>query len=320
MVFDGRGEPQALHAFRRELPRRRARRGRRRAARARAADRGARLRAGAPGARRPRALALPVAAGRDDGRCRRRGWSPSRTAAACRSSTALVLHQAVTVVALELLRRRVAASTERRLAGDVLVGARSRRRSRDRSSTRRLEPFGLGGRVTALVLAPPARTPGTGGGPEACEAALVSALRDEAVSGLVATASDLVCALLPGFLDEELFELAERVLRPRGRQAGQCPGGGRGPRSRRRATRGGPTTRRAARWRRTLVGRSAPSRTERHGHGPTAPRRPSRRSRPTATSGPSSCCCPCRTPTRCACSASPCSARSRPARATTAAS
>ena len=32
----------------------------------------------------------------------------------------LILHQAVTVVALELLRRRVADSTERRLAGDVL--------------------------------------------------------------------------------------------------------------------------------------------------------------------------------------------------------
>ena len=32
----------------------------------------------------------------------------------------LVLHQAVTVVALELLRRRVADDTERRLAGDVL--------------------------------------------------------------------------------------------------------------------------------------------------------------------------------------------------------
>ena len=33
----------------------------------------------------------------------------------------LVLHQAVTVVALELLRRRVADDTERRLAGDVLA-------------------------------------------------------------------------------------------------------------------------------------------------------------------------------------------------------
>ena len=32
----------------------------------------------------------------------------------------LTLHQAVTIVALELLRSRVAGDTERRLAGDVL--------------------------------------------------------------------------------------------------------------------------------------------------------------------------------------------------------
>ena len=35
----------------------------------------------------------------------------------------LILHQAVTVIALELLRRRVADTTERRLAGDVLSAA-----------------------------------------------------------------------------------------------------------------------------------------------------------------------------------------------------
>ena len=39
----------------------------------------------------------------------------------------LLLHQAVTVVALELLRRRVAGSTERRLAGDVLAALVARR-------------------------------------------------------------------------------------------------------------------------------------------------------------------------------------------------
>ena len=66
--------------------------------------------------------------------------------------------------------------------------------------------------MTALVLSPPPRTGGKGGGLEACEAALAGALRDEAVSGLVATANTHVCALLPGFLDEELFELSQRVL------------------------------------------------------------------------------------------------------------
>jgi len=133
----------------------------------------------------------------------------------------------VTVVALELLRRHVATSTERRLAGDVLselvagtvAGA---------DLTRRLEPFGLGGRVTALVLSPPARTGGKGGGLEACEAALAAALRDEAVSGLVATAGAHVCALLPGFLDEELFELSQRVLDRVVAKLGTAPAAGAG--------------------------------------------------------------------------------------------
>ena len=66
----------------------------------------------------------------------------------------LTLHQAVTIVALELLRRRVVDDTERRLAGDVLsalvagdlAGA---------ELARRLEPFGLRERAGALVLAPP---------------------------------------------------------------------------------------------------------------------------------------------------------------------
>ena len=48
----------------------------------------------------------------------------------------LILQQAVAVVALELMRRRVARETERRLAGDVLAGA-------------------LGGRMERLGAAPP---------------------------------------------------------------------------------------------------------------------------------------------------------------------
>ena len=50
----------------------------------------------------------------------------------------LILQQAVAVVALELMRRRVARETERRLAGDVLAGA-------------------LGGRLGAVGAAPAAR-------------------------------------------------------------------------------------------------------------------------------------------------------------------
>ena len=66
----------------------------------------------------------------------------------------LTLHQAVTVVALELLRRRVADDTERRLAGDVLAALVSGELSGPELA-RRLEPFGLGDRVGVLVLQPP---------------------------------------------------------------------------------------------------------------------------------------------------------------------
>ncbi|HEY4095944.1 MAG TPA: PucR family transcriptional regulator ligand-binding domain-containing protein, partial [Baekduia sp.] len=225
IVFDGRGEPQALHTFRRELPD------------GALAAMGAELR---ERARRteargfvpshpelaPRALALPVAGAETTG-------LPQAWLVAIKDSGGLsefdrvVLHQAVTVVALELLRRHVASSTERRLAGDVLselVGGTAA----GTDLVRRLEPFGLGGRVTALVLSPPARTAGRGGGVEACEAALAAALRDEAVSGLVATTGSHVCALLPGFLDEELFELSQRVLDRVVAKLGTAPAAGAG--------------------------------------------------------------------------------------------
>jgi PucR family transcriptional regulator, purine catabolism regulatory protein len=226
VVFDGRGEPQALHAFRRELPgdalgaigaelRERARR--------------TEARGFVPSHPElaPRALALPVAGAETTG-------LPQAWLVAVKDSGGLsefdrvVLHQAVTVVALELLRRHVAASTERRLAGDVLSELVSGT-VEGPDLARRLEPFGLGGRVTALVLAPPPRSAGKGsGGPEACEAALAAALRDEAVSGLVATAGSHVCALLPGFLDEELFELSQRVLTRVVGKLGSVPAAGAG--------------------------------------------------------------------------------------------
>ena len=105
--------------------------------------------------------------------------------------------------------------------------------------------------MTALVLSPPERTT-----PEACEAALTEALRGEAVSGLVAPSGRYVVALLPGFLDDELFELAERAVAGAGQAVG-APSGGRAPGARcRRAARARPTTRRAARSRRASWARS----------------------------------------------------------------
>jgi purine catabolism regulator len=119
----------------------------------------------------------------------------------------LTLHQAVTIVALELLRRRIAEDTERRLAGDVLnaivsgdlVGA---------ELVRRLEPFGLSEQVGAIVLAAP--RPG-GAALGDAEAALATALRGEATQGLVARSEGLACALVSGLEEDELFALAERI-------------------------------------------------------------------------------------------------------------
>ncbi|HEX7297387.1 MAG TPA: PucR family transcriptional regulator ligand-binding domain-containing protein [Solirubrobacteraceae bacterium] len=223
LVFDGRGELQAMRTFRRELDdevvaalgeelRERARRGE-----------GTPFVPGHPELA-PRALALPVGSGDAPERAVPEAWLvAAKDSDGLAEIDRLILHQAVTVVALELLRRRVADSTERRLAGDVLsavIGGELE----GSELARRLEPFGLGGRVTALVLSPAERTTH-----EACEAALTEALRGEAVSGLVAK-SPLhprhVVALLPGFLDDELFELAERAVGRVGEALGARPAAG----------------------------------------------------------------------------------------------
>ncbi len=134
----------------------------------------------------------------------------------------LILHQAVTVVALELLRRRVADSTERRLAGDVLA-AMIAGELEGVELVRRLDPFGLGDRVAAIVIAPPERV-----APAACEAALADALRAEAVNGLVAASERGVLALVPGVPDDELFEVADRVVERAGATLGRRPLAGAG--------------------------------------------------------------------------------------------
>ena len=71
-----------------------------------------------------RALALPIvrtpAGGNGDGPAPQAWLVAVKDRGGLAEFDRLVLHQAVTVVALELLRRRVADDTERRLAGDVL--------------------------------------------------------------------------------------------------------------------------------------------------------------------------------------------------------
>ena len=214
VVFDSRGEPLQQHAFRREIDPA-ALEGLRDEVRERARRREARafmpsLVEGTQG------LALPVAS---DGTPRPGGAGPGRApeawlvaikdAGPLSDFDRLTLHQAVTIVALELLRSRVAGDTERRLAGDVLDAIVSRELSGSELA-RRLGPFGLGERVAALVLR--RSDDGRGGSSGSVEAALWSALREEASPALVASVGPLACALVPGGSDEELFALGERVV------------------------------------------------------------------------------------------------------------
>ncbi len=128
----------------------------------------------------------------------------------------LTLHQAVTIVALELLRARVAGDTERRLAGDVLAAVVRGELSGPELS-RRLEPFGLAEQVATIVV----ERPSNGRGSAApTELGLVRALRDDAAPGLVASTGGLTCALVPGMDEDELFALAERVAGRLGSELG----------------------------------------------------------------------------------------------------
>ncbi len=209
LVFEGRGSPVAQRTFRRELApesvealsqelHERARRG------------DGRGFAPVQGEVAGRGLALPIFGAEGPGR----GGLPQAWLVGVKDSgplsefDRLILHQAVTVVAFELLRRRVADTTERRLAGDVLSGIVSGDLT-GAELTRRLEPFGLGEQTATLVLGPAGEPPLR---PAAIEAPLVEALRAEAVDGLVATHDTLACALIPGVDEEELLELARRIV------------------------------------------------------------------------------------------------------------
>jgi purine catabolism regulator len=130
----------------------------------------------------------------------------------------LLLQQGVTAVAFELLRLRVADTTARRLAGDVL-NALVRGELAGAELRRRLEPFGLGESVGALVLQ---AGDGRGAG-QRTERALDGALRQESRAGLVAVHGGLACALLPGAPDEELFALARRLHGAVTRELGAVP-------------------------------------------------------------------------------------------------
>src|SRR5215212_1175729 len=226
MVFDGRGEelarsdgtlplsPEVLAATADEV-RERARAGARRGY--------------APsGELHGRALALPIvrapAGGNGEGPAPQAWLVAAKDRGGLGEFDRLVLHQAVTVVALELLRRRVADDTERRLAGDVLSAMVSGELAGSELA-RRLEPFGLHDRVGVLVLTPPRSVKAL------VEDGMAGALRDELPGGLAAGTGKFSCALLPlqrGETDEDLFAVAERVRARVSRDAGMALAAGAG--------------------------------------------------------------------------------------------
>ncbi|MGH2835225.1 MAG: PucR family transcriptional regulator [Solirubrobacteraceae bacterium] len=213
LVFDARGELLTQHAFRRRL----------------SAEELATLREDVrerisrrdhvqfmPALEDPsRGLAIPVASegGAGSGMAAPEAWLVAvKDDAPLSDFDRLALRQAVTIVALELLRERVAGDTERRLAGDVLAGLLAGELS-GTDLQRRLEPFGISGSVSVLALPKPGSASNSSGraqGFQMAESALASALRAEATPSLVATNGQVV-ALIPGMEEDALFALAERV-------------------------------------------------------------------------------------------------------------
>ncbi|HEX6026311.1 MAG TPA: PucR family transcriptional regulator ligand-binding domain-containing protein [Solirubrobacter sp.] len=164
------------------------------------------------------ALALPVArgphSGRGDGPLPEAWLIAAKDAGPLTELDRLTLHQAVTIVALELLRRRVVDDTERRLAGDVLTALVAGDLAGSELE-RRLEPFGLRDRAGVLVLAPQR------GERAAAEESLTRSVREEVGGGLVAASGRVLCALLPASGDDELFALAARLHARVERETGQ---------------------------------------------------------------------------------------------------
>jgi purine catabolism regulator len=156
-----------------------------------------------------RGLALPVSA---DGGARPGQATPEAWLVALKDTgplsdfDRLTLRQAVTIVALELLRDRVAGETERRLAGDVIRAMASGELG-GTELARRLEPFGLETNVATIVAAPV----GARDGLQPIRAALAGTLRDEALPAVVAEVPPLACALVTGMAEGDLVAVASRL-------------------------------------------------------------------------------------------------------------
>jgi PucR family transcriptional regulator, purine catabolism regulatory protein len=119
----------------------------------------------------------------------------------------LILQQAVVVVALEMMRRRVERETERRLAGDVLAAALGGRLEAG-ELRRRLAPFGIGDKASVLVFSVD--------DPTAAEAALENALAEAGCAAVVAPhatgGKELLCAVVDS-CEKDPIEVATAARR-----------------------------------------------------------------------------------------------------------
>jgi purine catabolism regulator len=145
-----------------------------------------------------RSLALPVAA---EPRGPRVWMVAIRDTGGLGEFERLILQQAVTVVALELMRRRVVRDTERRLAGDILDEVVEGELD-ESELLGRLRPFGIGERAAVLVFAMAE--------PADMEEVAERTLAEAGIQGLVATRGGLLCAIVDGAAGDPL-ELAARL-------------------------------------------------------------------------------------------------------------
>jgi purine catabolism regulator len=198
LILDAHGEPIASATFRREMPRAALE-----SIRADVADRTGDNR-GVPFEPRHdavsgRGLALPVA---PEARGGPQAWLVAvRDSGGLGEFEHLVLQQAVTVVALELMRRRVVRDTERRLAGDVLAEALDGELS-EHELQHRMLPFGIGASAAVLVFSLDE--------PLAAEVSLERIMAEAGVKALVAARGDLLCAVIDAAGAEPL-EVAARA-------------------------------------------------------------------------------------------------------------
>ena len=205
-VLSGRGETISSKAFRRQVPddameQVRAEVVRRSELAAGSARGQRRVRARPPGHRRPLARPPRVAA---RARCASGVARGSPRHRRLGDFERLILQQAVTVVALELMRQRAMRDTERRLAGDVLAEALTGRLS-DEELAMRLRPFGIGQSAAVLVFA------GAMARRAPAEGDLDRFLADANVGALVATRERLLCAVVDADDNVDPVALAGRA-------------------------------------------------------------------------------------------------------------